>query len=298
MDTFSNDTDLFASFFENLEVEETSDVPSLNEFDQLDDLHDLDNNTSDPRSKICLPTPIDRVASSLPSHISSSAASTSNALFAHRYDLPTRMDIVSVQTTSVEDHLKTAISIPHDGNNDFVRISTVVNPNPQWILHAYANQHREMEAIVQRLHRLVNETDEQEKRVETEINDFVRKFTSRIWSAMKMENNKKNGLLFIRCLNDLLNEEANKVLEDFKKSLCDKSRSLVEVACVRRRVQYDDQLNKLAETYLEQKLEKSLEKMKCTAYAEFNKQLKSEIIQQEDGTDHDASTVLGKVLYS
>ncbi|CAF4618606.1 unnamed protein product, partial [Rotaria magnacalcarata] len=78
----------------------------------------------------------------------------------HPYDLPTRTDLVSVQTISVEHHLKTNIPIPCDGNNDFVDISTVIDPNPQWILSGYADQHREMKAIVQRLHQLVNETNE------------------------------------------------------------------------------------------------------------------------------------------
>ncbi|CAF4999182.1 unnamed protein product, partial [Rotaria magnacalcarata] len=211
----------------------------------------------------------------------------------HPYDLPTRTDLVSVQTISVEHHLKTNIPIPCDGNNDFVHISTVIDPNPQWILSGYADQHREMKAIVQRLHQLVNETNEQEKRVERETINSANKLISKIWLAMKVGKNQKNGNRFIKCLNDLLNKQANHLLEDFKKSLHDKSRSLVEVGCIRMMVRYDDELKKLTESYLEKKvIEQSFEKMICAAYSEFNQMLKSEILQQENGIHGDVSKVL------
>jgi hypothetical protein len=301
MTTLSNDEDHFASFFEDLEVEveETSVASSLSDSDQLDEIHDLNNNTNDEQYEIFSPIPTHQVASLLPPHIFFPAASTKIQLFEHRYELPTRTGLVSVQTISVEDHLKTTIPIPRDGNNDFVRISTVINPNPQWILHGYADQHKEMEAIVQRLHQLVNKSNEQENRVERETINSVKKLTFKIWSTMKLEKNKRNGNLFIKCFHDLVNKEVNHLLEDFKRSLHEKSRSLVEIGCIRTMVRCDDQLNKLTETYLEkQAIEKSFEKIKCAAYSEFNKKLKSEIIQQDNSTDRDVFKVLGKLLYS
>ncbi|CAF4220315.1 unnamed protein product, partial [Rotaria magnacalcarata] len=150
-----------------------------------------------------------------------------------------------------------------------------------------------MKAIVQRLHQLVNETNEQEKRVERETINSANKLISKIWLAMKVGKNQKNGNRFIKCLNDLLNKQANHLLEDFKKSLHDKSRSLVEVGCIRMMVRYDDELKKLTESYLEKKvIEQSFEKMICAAYSEFNQMLKSEILQQENGIHGDVSKVL------
>ncbi|CAF4107241.1 unnamed protein product [Rotaria magnacalcarata] len=237
--------------------------------------------------------PTHQVASPLLPHISSPTVSNPIRLMEHPYDLLTRTDLVSVQTISVEHHLKTNIPIPCDGNNDFVHISTVINPNPQWILSGYADQHREMKAIVQRLHQLVNETNEQEKRVERETINSANQLISKIWLAMKVGKNQKNGNRFIKCLNDLLNKQANHLLEDFKKSLHDKSRSLVEVGCIRMMVRYDDELKKLTESYLEKKvIEQSFEKMICAAYSEFNQMLKREILQQENGIHGDVSKVL------
>ncbi|CAF2062912.1 unnamed protein product [Rotaria magnacalcarata] len=240
--------------------------------------------------------PTHQVASPLLPHISSPTVSNPIRLMEHPYDLLTRTDLVSVQTISVEHHLKTNIPIPCDGNNDFVHISTVINPNPQWILSGYADQHREMKAIVQRLHQLVNETNEQEKRVERETINSANQLISKIWLAMKVGKNQKNGNRFIKCLNDLLNKQANHLLEDFKKSLHDKSRSLVEVGCIRMMVRYDDELKKLTESYLEKKvIEQSFEKMICAAYSEFNQMLKREILQQENGIHGDVSKILEKI---
>ncbi|CAF3383941.1 unnamed protein product [Rotaria sp. Silwood2] len=293
MTTLANDEDLFASLSEGLEVEETLVVLPSNGSEQHDTKYDLGNNTNDEPSEIFLPMPIHQVASPLLPHISSPTVSNPIRLMEHPYDLPTRMDLVSIQTISVEHHLKTNIPIPWDGNNDFVQISTVINPNPQWILRGYADQHREMEAIVQRLHQLVNETNEQEKRVERETINSINKLISKIWLTMKVEKNQKNGTRFITCLNDLLNRQTNHLLEDFKKSLHDKSRSLVEVGCIRMMVRYDDELKKLTETFLEKKvIEQSFEKMTCAAYSEFNQMLKSEILQQENGIHGDVSKVL------
>ncbi|CAF5159475.1 unnamed protein product, partial [Rotaria magnacalcarata] len=114
MTTLANDEDRFASFFEGLEVEETSVVPSSSYFDQPDEQYDLDNNTNDEPSEIFLPMPTHQVASPLLPHISSPTVSNPIRLMEHPYDLPTRTDLVSVQTISVEHHLKTNIPIPCD----------------------------------------------------------------------------------------------------------------------------------------------------------------------------------------
>ncbi|CAF1258217.1 unnamed protein product, partial [Didymodactylos carnosus] len=231
-------------------------------------------------------------------HASSSLASASRThaaagIFARTYNLPSRSDLVSLQTITILEHLKTTVSV-HGGDNNLVHIDTILNPSPQWILHGYVNQHLEMDEIVKRFHKLVKFAIELEAEYEEAMLHSIRGLIDRM-NKVRVEGKIWNT--FISYVKDLLKEEADKLHtlhKDHIETLC---RSLVVTGCIKMNVSYETKLNDFNDSFTrEHSIDRSYEHIKRQAFKAFNADMKKKWKPEDVQDDKIANEVLDQHL--
>jgi hypothetical protein len=257
--------------------------------------HGLENISPASPNKNPLPTHTSSPSSSFSDIVPSKGDAVQPTIISHEYDLPSRTDLVSLQTNIILEHLKDMISLS-DGNTDSVRIDTVVHPSEKWILYAYASQHAEMDTVVKRLHSLVKLTIESERIYHEVSVDSIKKLIENM-HAVDFKR-QESWLFFITILEKMLKKELDRVCNMFKKRIETLCRSLVVKGCIKMENPYESELNDFTEYCLkDHSVDKSFERMKQQAFQVFNNNTKVNI-KSENDINRAADQVLGKLILS
>ncbi|CAF3381953.1 unnamed protein product [Rotaria socialis] len=242
-------------------------------------------------------SPVRHVSSSPASTSRTHAASADSGIFVRTYNLPSRSDLVSLQTITILEHLKATVFV-NGGNNNLVQINTRVNPSPQLILHGYVDQHLQMDEIVKRFHRLVKFVVELQTEYKKAMLNSIQALVDRMNKVRVEGKMKRIWNTFIAYVKDLLKEEADKLYTLYKDHIETLCRSLVVTGCIKMNVSYETELNDFNDSFTNKhSIDNSYEDIKQQAFKVFNADMKGKWKPEDVPDDKIASKVLGKQSY-